>query len=1010
MIMLCMGMVTYIFAATKSELLVEGQIGYVRPKGTGTEEDPFLIYDVGANDGTATQGSFNYYAGKNSAGVNYFASSSPQYYFKQANDISGSDFTQTTLLGFYDGNNYEFIATGSNKAIFSAVGSSSVTSSLLENLSVYNANSTDSAGVVVSLYGTIEKVSFSGALDSSNPSSDTAGAGGIVSFMYQDGIINLCKNFATIDCGSRPYVGGICGLAPYGSMEVIKNCANYGNVVGSGIIGYTEGSYIRNCANYGNITGSAGICLSNVPYIDNCVNYGKITNGPGLAGRVGFADGYIKNSYNLGSIEGSNAAIVTTLGDGTISSSYWLDSCGAIYTAGDNTTYQPNAKKTLTQLQTQSTYSGWTFGTYGTATDGWVFAPAEILVNGETEKLILPRLWWEDLKILETTTLSFNAGSGSGSMVSQTIITGVPMNIKANEFTPPANMVLAGWATSQGGSVVYAPDAEITISTNITLYAVWKPEQFTVTFDKRSGTGGTDSVTVTYGSSMPSATAPTRTGCIFSGYYTDINGGGTQYYNSSMQSVRTWDLKSNTTLYAYWILKTYTITLNANGGSFGGYTVSAVSGAGYGFALNANGYYESQNKAISNSAAVCRVDFSATAGSTVVFTVINYAESSYDYGLLSSLNTTMSTSYSDVTTGVAKSFSGSQSASTQTYSYSIPTTGNHFVYVKFRKDGSVNNGNDSLQFKITSGLNSSTTQTITVSHGVAIGSLPTPTRAGNAFNGWFTATSGGTQITSSSTFSSNTTIFAQWTVNTYKCACNNCNNQISTGTYCSNCSSYACDICGYCNSHCICSYCWCCGNKYNPSYGICCDENYSICPSGCGKCVNHCTGHSCWCCGSTAYGDVVCSNCSSSGNCSICNKCSSCCSGDYMHYCETCGGSGTVPCTSNSVYNYSTTGAACSGYCSTLTSGEAWTVHYFYECGNACGLSYSQCSECGNISGTTEHGNQGCGTCGGTGIASFRNGTDIPSQTVGLNDNKYSASKYLGEYEIIIKDDEKAGF
>ena len=54
------------------------------------------------------------------------------------------------------------------------------------------------------------------------------------------------------------------------------------------------------------------------------------------------------------------------------------------------------------------------------------------------------------------------------------------------------------------------------------------------------------------------------------------------------------------------MIKTYTITFDANSGSFGSstYTVSAVSGASYGFALNSSGYYESQNKAISSSAAL----------------------------------------------------------------------------------------------------------------------------------------------------------------------------------------------------------------------------------------------------------------------------------------------------------------------------------------------------------------------------------------------------------------------
>lgn len=41
--------------------------------------------------------------------------------------------------------------------------------------------------------------------------------------------------------------------------------------------------------------------------------------------------------------------------------------------------------------------------------------------------------------------------------------------------------------------------------------------------------------------------------------------------------------------------------------------------------------------------------------------------------------------------------------------------------------------------------------------------LPTPTRSGYTFNGWFTAASGGTQVMKDTVFTANTTIYAQWT-------------------------------------------------------------------------------------------------------------------------------------------------------------------------------------------------------------------------------------------------------
>ena len=58
----------------------------------------------------------------------------------------------------------------------------------------------------------------------------------------------------------------------------------------------------------------------------------------------------------------------------------------------------------------------------------------------------------------------------------------------------------------------------------------------------------------------------------------------------------------------------------------------------------------------------------------------------------------------------------------------------------------------------------------TVTYGSTYSSLPTPTRTGHIFNGWYTAASGGTQVTSSTTVTttSDQTLFAQWTVESYQ--------------------------------------------------------------------------------------------------------------------------------------------------------------------------------------------------------------------------------------------------
>ena len=69
---------------------------------------------------------------------------------------------------------------------------------------------------------------------------------------------------------------------------------------------------------------------------------------------------------------------------------------------------------------------------------------------------------------------------------------------------------------------------------------------------------------------MPVATAPSKTGHTFSGYF-DAASGGTQYYASDMSSTRNWDkTAANVTLYAQWTaMPTYAVTYNGNGSTGG---------------------------------------------------------------------------------------------------------------------------------------------------------------------------------------------------------------------------------------------------------------------------------------------------------------------------------------------------------------------------------------------------------------------------------------------------------
>lgn len=138
------------------------------------------------------------------------------------------------------------------------------------------------------------------------------------------------------------------------------------------------------------------------------------------------------------------------------------------------------------------------------------------------------------------------------------------------------------------------------------------------------------------------------------------------------------------------------------------YSVANISST-YGFELNNNGYYESNNQGHSSSAAVCRVDLHLPVAATVTFSLINSGEATYDYGLLSEVDTALSTNASADTSNVYWSGQNNNSSSViQPVNYTIPA-GDHYIYAKYFKDNYTDDGNDSLQFKVAIVLNESFT-------------------------------------------------------------------------------------------------------------------------------------------------------------------------------------------------------------------------------------------------------------------------------------------------------------
>ena len=152
----------------------------------------------------------------------------------------------------------------------------------------------------------------------------------------------------------------------------------------------------------------------------------------------------------------------------------------------------------------------------------------------------------------ETYVITYDPGvNGAGAPQTATKAQGVSLTLKGAIFTR-TGYTQTGWATADGGARTFNLSSTYAVDSPMTLYPFWTAKTYVVTLNRQNGSGGTASVTATYGSAMPAISAPTRTGYKFGGYWTAASGGGTQYYTAAGASARTWDKTAATTLYAKW--------------------------------------------------------------------------------------------------------------------------------------------------------------------------------------------------------------------------------------------------------------------------------------------------------------------------------------------------------------------------------------------------------------------------------------------------------------------------
>lgn len=146
-------------------------------------------------------------------------------------------------------------------------------------------------------------------------------------------------------------------------------------------------------------------------------------------------------------------------------------------------------------------------------------------------------------------TITFNANGGSGSMDAQEGYEGANTTLNPCTFTAPTGKAFAGWNTAANGNgTAYTDQSVIVLTENTTLYAQWA-QAYTVTYNNNGHGTAPDAVTVGSGAVLTEPVAPSESGWVFGGWYTE------------QTCENAWDFATMTvtqdlTLYAKWTEKT----------------------------------------------------------------------------------------------------------------------------------------------------------------------------------------------------------------------------------------------------------------------------------------------------------------------------------------------------------------------------------------------------------------------------------------------------------------------
>ncbi len=390
----------------------------------------------------------------------------------------------------------------------------------------------------------------------------------------------------------------------------------------------------------------------------------------------------------------------------------------------------------------------------------------------------------DDPTPIQTYTLSYDENGGTGTMDSQSAESGQSVTVLANAFTAPTGYTFKEWNTNAKGSgTKYTAGQSVTLTEDLTLYAVWSPLSYSITLDAAGGTGGSGSISAIFDEAMPNITIPSREGYDFLGYFSEPNGAGKQYYDVNGSSTNSWITPSDATLYAawkeqsgetpvvtgdlhFWFFNAADATTNGvtNDESF--FSNMVASGSQMAGSITIDGTSYSVTRRTGDNAKFG--EFTVPSGKKAIFyaLAVSSGGSSRQINLICGEN-----KYEMEVPGGSSTYQRIESEELPAGTYSIEREGSAnvrlgIVVVK-TSDAGGEEPPTPLIYTVTWDANGGAcaTPTSSVQEYTAVGELPEASREGYTFDGWFSAAEGGEQISAETIITQDTTFYAHYTEN-----------------------------------------------------------------------------------------------------------------------------------------------------------------------------------------------------------------------------------------------------